>query len=106
LFKQDPNGDDSLGTGYYNQPFMTNKEARRSGSLSHLKECLHTSGDKLTVWSNTYVTKVLLEGKENTAIGVEYSQQKSYYSADPRFKEETSRNSELKKVYVNREVIG
>ncbi|KXN68817.1 alcohol oxidase [Conidiobolus coronatus NRRL 28638] len=58
---------------------------------------------KLTVWTDSLVTKIILEG--NSAIGVEYMSGKYLYRASAIARRESKPSPLIKKVFANKEVI-
>ncbi|HWD28557.1 MAG TPA: GMC family oxidoreductase [Rhizomicrobium sp.] len=74
---------DARGEGFLTIPLATRKHAR-NGPREFIRQIAHQFPDKLTVWTDVFVTKVLFaEGEENAATGVEYMAGKHLYSADP-----------------------
>jgi choline dehydrogenase len=58
---------------------------------------------KLTVWTESLVTKVILEG--NVAKGVEYMPGKHLYRASPVARRENKASPEIKRVYARKEIV-
>ncbi|KAF2690038.1 GMC oxidoreductase [Lentithecium fluviatile CBS 122367] len=111
LLKRDMNAQDKgrdLRTGIFGQIRHADAEGRRVGPNSFIKATL-VDGRKfpLTVSLNSLVTRVLFEKEANDtsprAVGVEYLEGESLYSADPR----SSKNATgvVKQVTASREVI-
>lgn len=69
--------------GYLTIPLATKNHARH-GPREFIREVAEQFPDKLTIWTDVFVTKVLFaENADNVAIGVEYLSGKHLYSADP-----------------------
>ncbi|KAK7977926.1 hypothetical protein PG996_003977 [Apiospora saccharicola] len=100
----DPNRDHD--TGVFSLSAHANKQGMRTGTNTYLKATLADSAKyPLTIQLETLVTKVLLDekAKEPTAIGVEYLEGKSLYSADPRYDPKVA--GKPGRAYAKKEVI-
>ena len=69
--------------GYLTIPLATKNHAR-NGPREFIRQVAEQFPDKLTIWTDIFVTRVLFaENGDNVAIGVEYLSGKHLYSADP-----------------------
>lgn len=100
----DPDRDQD--TGVFSLASHGDKQGRRTGSNTYLKATLADSAKyPLTIQLETLVTKVLFDekAKEPTAVGVEYMEGKSLYSADPRYDPKV--RGKPGRAYAKKEVI-
>jgi choline dehydrogenase len=73
-------------TGLFFQPLsIESRTGRRSGTRERLKEVMARAPDRLTVWTDVFVTRVLLEAVPGgyKATGVEYFADADIYEAVP-----------------------
>ena len=69
--------------GYLTIP-LTTKDHARNGPREFIRQVAEQFPDKLTVWTDVFVTRILFaEGPDNVATGVEYLDGAHLYSADP-----------------------
>ena len=69
--------------GYLTIPLATKNHAR-NGPREFIRQVAKQFPDKLTVWTDVFVTKILFaDGADNVATGIEYLAGKHLYSADP-----------------------
>ncbi|KAJ9063011.1 hypothetical protein DSO57_1004641 [Entomophthora muscae] len=61
------------------------------------------NGFPLTVWTDTFVTKVLFN--KNTAIGVEYKKGRYLYKASPLSSNDRRKKAQTGRVFANRDII-
>lgn len=94
------------GQGYLTIPLATREHAR-TGPREFIRETAAQLPDALTVWTDTFVTRVLFaEGPDNVATGVEYLAGKHLYGADPNSGVECSITEPVHgQVHARREVI-
>jgi choline dehydrogenase len=100
----DPNRDND--TGVMSLVSHADAMGMRTGTNTYLKATLADAAKyPLTIQIETLVTKILFSNdtKTPTAIGVEYIQGKSLYSADPRYN--ASDKGTVGQVFANKEVI-
>ncbi|KAF2732610.1 alcohol oxidase [Polyplosphaeria fusca] len=99
--------DRDMKTGIFGQLRHADAQGRRTGTNTFIRATLNDPAKyPLTVSLNSLVTKVLFSNstkKQTRAIGVEYLEGKSLYSADPR--SDTNAKGQLKQVAATREVI-
>ncbi|KAK7948626.1 uncharacterized protein PG986_009512 [Apiospora aurea] len=101
-----PNPERDHDTGVFSLSAHQNKEGMRTGTNTYLKATLADSAKyPLTIQLETLVTKVLFDekAKEPTAIGVEFLEGKSLYSADPRYDPKVQ--GKPGRAYAKKEVI-
>ncbi|KAK8094138.1 hypothetical protein PG997_000823 [Apiospora hydei] len=101
-----PNPGRDRDTGVFSLSAHQNKEGMRTGTNTYLKATLaDTAKYPLTIQLETLVTKVLFDekAKEPTAIGVEFLEGKSLYSADPRYDPKVQ--GKPGRAYAKKEVI-
>lgn len=107
----DPNDERTLASpggrhGLFLPPLAVGK-GHRYGARDYVQDVAHSLPDRLTILSQTLVTRVLFHGRR--AVGVEYLPQAHAYSADPSH--ETwpapwnTLQAALREVRTNREVI-
>ncbi len=91
--------------GVFSVPLSINNGRRRS-TRDYIREVEKECGDRLTVKTHAFVTKVLF-GEDNTAIGVEYLEGKHLYQADPIARKSPSEIApeSKKELFVKREII-
>ncbi|KAK8862063.1 Oxygen-dependent choline dehydrogenase [Apiospora arundinis] len=100
----DPNRDHD--TGVFSLASHGDKQGMRTGTNTYLKATLADAAKyPLTIQLETLVTKVLFDekAKEPTAIGVEYLEGRSLYSADPRYDPKVQ--GKPGRAYAKKEVI-
>lgn len=102
----DPNRD--MSTGIFGQIRHADAQGRRTGTNTYIRATLQDPARyPLTVSLNSLVTKVLFSRANSsttpTAIGVEYLEGASLYSADPR--SSMNATGRVKQVLASREVI-
>jgi choline dehydrogenase len=108
LLQRDMNGDqpnrDNL-VGPFGAVRHINPNGRRSSPGYYVRDTVAEGKYPLTLSLDTLATKVIFDkkGKKPKAIGVEYLQGKSMYSADPRYN--AADPGKLGKVYASKEVI-
>lgn len=101
---KDPNRD--MKTGIFGQLRHADAQGRRVGTNTYIRATLQDPAQyPLTVSLNSLVTKVLFSNSTTgpTAVGVEYLEGASLYSADPRFAKNATR--QVKQVTASREII-
>jgi choline dehydrogenase len=79
------------------------RNGERVGSRQRINQVKDQFGDNLTIWSNTFVTRIVFEGKR--AVAVEYSQGEKLYQAAPAPSEGRAKPAKRDQVRVKREVI-
>jgi len=109
LLKRDMNANDpnrDTSTGIFGQLRHADSQGRRVGTNTYIRATLNDPAKyPLTVQLHSLVTKVLFSNSSlaPTAVGVEYLEGASLYSADPRYNASTKRI--VKQVFASREVI-
>ena len=88
--------------GVFLIPLAVN-QGQRNGTRERILQAKNAQAGKLTVWENTYVTKIVFEGKK--AVGVEYAKGDKLYQAAPVNGAARGKPSETGTVRVNREVV-
>lgn len=81
---------------------VTPGDRKRVGSRARIQRVAEQFPQNLTVWCNTFVTRILFDGKR--AVGVEYVESPKYYDA-AREAGGPPRNEQRREVRVRREVI-
>lgn len=104
LGKLDPNDwrlveDNATGLRY---PPLTTKNHERVGSRERVLDVARRFPDRLTIELDALATKVLFEGDDNRAVGVEYQKGKRLYRAH---KDPNRSPGDTREVRVSREVI-
>lgn len=104
LGKLDPNDwrlveDNATGLRY---PPLTTRNHERTGSRERVLEVAKKFPDRLTIELDALATKVIFEGDDNRAVGVEYLKGASLYRAH---KDPSADPGERREVRVSKEVI-
>ena len=90
--------------GVFLIPIAVSNDARkRVGTRDRINQVKTQFSENMTIWSNTFVTRVVFEGKR--AVGVEYVRSPKYYDAAPAPKDGRKRSGPIETVRVRREVI-
>jgi choline dehydrogenase len=82
---------------------VSHDERKRVGARYRIDQVQQRFPENLTIWSNTFVTKIVFDGKR--AVGVEYVKSPKYYDAAPAGAEGRNRSAPVETVRVRREVI-
>jgi choline dehydrogenase len=90
--------------GAFNIPKST-KLGKRNGTREHILRAMAEYPDRLFVRLNAVATKIILEGAENRASGVEYLEGANLYQANPQATPSTARSAVARKVSAKKEVI-
>jgi choline dehydrogenase len=90
--------------GLFNVPKAT-KNGRRNGTRELLLKTKREHPDKLEIRTHALASKILLDGPENRAVGVEYLEGTKLYQADPRSTEASRSSGVRRQVFATREVI-
>ena len=78
-------------------------ERKRVGTRERINQVKERFPENLTIWSNTFVTKIVFEGKR--AVGVEYVKSPKYYDAAPVPEGGRKRSDVRETVRIQKEVI-
>ncbi|APW59715.1 GMC family oxidoreductase [Paludisphaera borealis] len=78
-------------------------ERKRVGTRERIKQVKARFPENLTIWCNSFVTRIVFEG--NKAVGVEYVNSQKYYDAAREDRSAPPRNEERKVERVKREVV-
>jgi choline dehydrogenase len=92
----------TLPEGLWQIPIAV-RDGRRNGSRERIRDVAERLPDRLEVRTGALVTRVLLDGEDNVARGVEYLPQPHAYRADPEA--DPGPSAEPVRVTVTREVI-
>ena len=82
---------------------VSNDERKRVGTRERINAVKERFPENLTIWSNTFVTRIVFEGKR--AVGVEYIKSPKYYDAAPAPEGGRKRSDLRETVRVQKEVI-
>jgi choline dehydrogenase len=97
---------DERKAGFLTIP-LTTRDHARTGPREYIREIANQFPDKLTIWTDVFVTKILFaEGADNVATGVEYLAGKHLYRADPNSGVQCSVTEPARgQIHARREII-
>lgn len=105
-FNDNVNQNISYDSWFFNPNTVSQQLGQRSNSYVYIKNIQKLKPSNLHIWTNSFVTKLIIDSKTKNALGVEYVKGSNLYKVIP-LSSQTLNSNDLEKfrIYAKREVI-